>query len=116
MYKKWDFAILCRPPFDEMRLKDYLLQEGFEKEMESISSAQVLIHGSFAHPSASLEDAREGWKEIFNVYSMAWQKRSSRSSRPFSGRNVTDRLASLKRIEKKHTASVLSCILALNVV
>jgi DNA primase len=51
---------------DEMNVKDYLLQQGFEKEIENILSPHVLIHGSFAHTSASTEEAREGWREIFN--------------------------------------------------
>lgn len=52
--------------FGKMNMKDYLLQQGFEKEIETILSSHILIHGSFAHTSASIEDAREGWKEIFN--------------------------------------------------
>jgi len=51
---------------NEMDLKEYLLREGFESEMTAILSPQILIHGAFAKPSASLEEAREGWKEIFN--------------------------------------------------
>lgn len=51
---------------DEMNLKDYLLQQGFEKEVATILSSHVLIHGSFAQTSASLEEAHKGWKEIFN--------------------------------------------------
>lgn len=51
---------------DEMNLKDYLLQQGFEKEVETILSSHVLIHGAFALLSASVEAAREGWREIFN--------------------------------------------------
>lgn len=50
----------------KMDIKDYLLQQGFKKEIEAILSSHVLIHGSFAHASASLEEARKGWEEIFN--------------------------------------------------
>ncbi|MBA3812903.1 MAG: DNA primase [Alphaproteobacteria bacterium] len=53
-------------PLDEMNLKDYLLKQGFEKELDDIFSSRVLIHGAFASPSSSFEGAREGWKEIFN--------------------------------------------------
>jgi len=52
--------------FGKMTMKDYLMQQGFEKEVETILSSHVLIHGSFALPSASIEEAREGWREIFN--------------------------------------------------
>lgn len=51
---------------DERNMKDYLLQQGFEKEIDTILSSHILIHGSFAHSSASLEEARIGWREIFN--------------------------------------------------
>lgn len=51
---------------DKMTMKDCLLQQGFDKELETILSAQVLIHGSFALPSASTEEAHAGWREIFN--------------------------------------------------
>lgn len=51
---------------DEREMKDYLLGQGFTQEIEKICSPHILIHGSFALPRASLEEAREGWKEIFN--------------------------------------------------
>ncbi len=51
---------------DEMPVKDYLLQEGFEEEVETLLSPHLLVHGAFAKSSAPLEDARQGWKEIFN--------------------------------------------------
>jgi len=50
----------------EESLKDFLLKDGFEGEIEKILSPQVLIHGAFAKASASFEEAREGWKEIFS--------------------------------------------------
>lgn len=62
-------GILCfyaRGGLDEMNMKDYLLQQGFEKEIENILSSHVLIHGSFAYTSAPVEAAYEGWREIFN--------------------------------------------------
>lgn len=51
---------------DETAMKDYLLEQGFTREIEKILSSHILIHGSFALPHASLNEAREGWKEIFN--------------------------------------------------
>lgn len=51
---------------DERNMKDYLLQQGFEKEVGTILSPHILIHGSFAYPTASIEAARTGWREIFN--------------------------------------------------
>lgn len=46
-------------------LSETLLHNGFEREVNEILSPHILIHGSFAKSSASLEEAREGWKEIF---------------------------------------------------
>jgi DNA primase len=61
-------AILCyyaeQNP-EEISLKDFLLRQGYETELDAILSPQVLIHGAFAKPSASLEEARVGWREIF---------------------------------------------------
>lgn len=51
---------------DEMPVKNYLLQKGFEDELEVLLSPHLLIHGAFAKSSAPLEEARQGWKEIFN--------------------------------------------------
>jgi DNA primase len=47
-------------------MKDYLLGQGFTHEVDKILSPHILIHGSFALPRVSLDEAREGWKEIFN--------------------------------------------------
>jgi len=51
---------------DETPLNDYLLRKGFEDEIDILLSPHLLIHGAFAKSSASLEEARQGWKEIFN--------------------------------------------------
>ena len=50
----------------KINLKEYLLHNGFENEVTAVLAPQILIHGAFASPSASLEDARNGWKELFN--------------------------------------------------
>ena len=55
---------------DEEALKPYLLYRGFEQEVETLLSPQVLIHGAFAQLSASKEEAYIGWKEIFNYLQM----------------------------------------------
>lgn len=62
-------GILCLYATGDLRgvdIKAYLFQHGFEQEVEMVLSSHILIHGSFASSSASLEEAREGWKEIFN--------------------------------------------------
>jgi DNA primase len=50
----------------ERSLADYLLEMGFEEELKLLASPHLLIHGAFAKPSASTEEARAGWKEIFS--------------------------------------------------
>ncbi len=62
-------TILCfyaEGALNEINLKDYLIRHGFENEVNAALSPQVLIHGAFAKPSASLEEARAGWREIFD--------------------------------------------------
>ena len=59
---------------DEMLVKDYLLSKGFEGEVETLLSPHVLIHGAFAKPSASEEEARAGWREIFSRLQSAMGK------------------------------------------
>jgi DNA primase len=59
---------------DEMSMNDYLNREGFENEVEEILSPQILIHGSFAKTTATFEEAREGWREIFNRLQNALSK------------------------------------------
>lgn len=56
----------AKEELNERSLKDYLLSEGFENTLKTLLSPQVLIHGAFAMPSASFDEARDGWREIFN--------------------------------------------------
>ncbi|MBX9786367.1 MAG: DNA primase [Alphaproteobacteria bacterium] len=65
----------------EEPLKDFLLKGGFEDELERLLSPQVLLHGAFAKTSASFEEAREGWKEIFSRLERHSAKEDLRSAR-----------------------------------
>lgn len=47
-------------------LRDYLMEAGFQDEIDDILSSNVLIHGAFAKSIASREEALEGWRDIFN--------------------------------------------------
>lgn len=49
---------------NDVSLKDYLLGADLKDELEDILSPNVLIHGSFAEPSASYDEALKGWKDI----------------------------------------------------
>lgn len=62
-------------------LKAFLFKEGFEDEVERLLSPQVLLHGAFAKASASFEEAREGWKEIFGRLEGRSAKDDLRSAR-----------------------------------
>lgn len=50
---------------DQTSLREYLISQGFEGEIKRVLAPQTVIHGAFAHPHASQEEAHEGWKEIF---------------------------------------------------
>jgi len=86
---------------DEMNMKDYLLQQGFEKEIESVLSSHVLIHGSFAHTSASAEAVREGWREIFNRIQNSLGKKDLKAAQERLAEEMSqtawDRLKELKK-------------------
>lgn len=88
---------------DEMSLKDYLLQQGFEKEVEAILSSQVLIHGSFANPSVSSEEAREGWKEIFNRIQHILGKKDVKAAQELLAEEMSEEAWHRLKALKKHT-------------
>lgn len=46
------------------KLKEFLLNADLKDELENILSPNVLIHGSFAEPTASYEVALQGWNDI----------------------------------------------------
>lgn len=53
-------------PLDVESVRAYLVDKGFEQEVKTLLSPQVLIHGAFAKASAPLEEVQRGWKEIIN--------------------------------------------------
>jgi DNA primase len=90
-------------PLDEMNLKDYLIQQGFEKEIKAIFSSQVLIHGSFAHPSTSCEEAREGWKEIFDRIQNSLGKKDLKAAQEYLAEEMSQEAWHRLKELKKHT-------------
>lgn len=90
-------------PLDKTCLKDDLLKRGFEKDIETILSSQVLIHGSFALPSASQEAAREGWKEIFNRMQLGLGKKDLKDAQDHLAAEMSQEAWHRLKALKKHT-------------
>lgn len=88
---------------DEMDVKDYLLQEGFEKELETILSSQVLLHGSFALSSASTDEAREGWKELFNRVQNSLGKKDIKAAQEHLAEEMSETAWNRLKALKKNT-------------
>jgi len=87
----------------EENLKDFLLKQGLSREVEELLSPQVLIHGAFAKPSASLEEAREGWKEIFNRIQHRGTKDDLRSAQNSLAEEMSDEAWQRLKVLKKNT-------------
>ncbi len=85
----------------DMNLKEYLHHEGFDTELNDILSPPVLIHGAFAKESASLEEAREGWREIFNRIQTDLGKSDLKAAQDYLANNMSieawERLKMLKK-------------------
>lgn len=87
----------------EMSIKDYLYCEGFETEVDKILSPQVLIHGSFAKMTATLDEAREGWREIFNRHQYALSKEDLTQARDSLALEMSDNAWQRLKMLKKQT-------------
>ena len=90
-------------PLDETHLKDYLIGRGFEKDIGTILSSQVLIHGSFALPTASHEAALEGWKEIFNRMQLNLGKKDLQEAQDHLAEKMPPEAWHRLKALKKHT-------------
>jgi len=90
---------------NEINLKDYLIREGFESEVDAILSPQVLIHGAFAKPQASLEEAGKGWREIFNSIQRTLGKNDIKAAQDFLADEMsTEAWHRLKMLKKSTLA------------
>lgn len=87
----------------EETLKDFLLKSGFEDEVERLLSPQVLLHGAFAKASASFEEAREGWKEIFSRLERHSTKEDLRSARDSLAKEMSPEAWQRFKMLKKST-------------
>ena len=88
---------------NEINLKDYLFRGGFETEVAAILSPQVLIHGAFAKASASLEDAREGWREIFNRIQNTLGKNDLKAAQDNLAEEMSEKAWQQLKMLKKNT-------------
>ena len=86
---------------NEINLKDFLIRQGLDNEVNAVLSPQVLIHGAFAKPSASLEEARTGWREIFNHIQRTLGKNDIKAAQDFLANEMSaeawHRLKTLKK-------------------
>lgn len=87
----------------EEPLKDFLFKEGFEHEIERLLSPQILLHGAFAKASASFEEAREGWKEIFGRLEERSTKDDLRSARDSLAKEMSSETWQRFKMLKKST-------------
>lgn len=88
---------------NKIGLKDYLLHKGFENEVAAILSPQVLIHGAFAKSSASLEEAREGWREIFNRIQNTLGKNDLKAAQDHLAEEMSEKAWQRLKMLKKST-------------
>jgi DNA primase len=87
----------------EESLKDFLLKGGFENEIKRLLSPQILLHGAFAKASASFEEAREGWKEIFSRLERHSAKDDLRSAQDFLADEMSSEAWQRFKMLKKST-------------
>ncbi len=87
---------------DEEPLKDYLLHKGFGDELDVLLSPHLLIHGAFAKSSASLDEAREGWKEIFNRMQRTLGKNDLKLAQDTLAEEMSDKAWQRLKILKKN--------------
>jgi len=88
---------------NEINLKDYLIREGFESEVDAVLSPQVLIHGAFAKSLASLEEARAGWREIFNRIQRTLSKNDLKAAQDFLADEMSNEAWHRLKMLKKNT-------------
>ncbi len=88
---------------NEISLKDYLLHHGFESEIEAILSPQILIHGAFAKPTASFEEVREGWKEVYNHIQQSLGKEDLKAAQEYLADQMSPQAWQRLKLLKKNT-------------
>jgi DNA primase len=59
------FKINEKQTLDTEELQHHMKNRGFERLLETVLSHEIYQHAAFAKPSSSLEDAREGWQDVW---------------------------------------------------
>ncbi|MBL0942490.1 MAG: toprim domain-containing protein, partial [Alphaproteobacteria bacterium] len=55
------------PDLDGKTLKPHLLEQGHLETLDKILTEDTYLHASFARPNASIEAAKKGWKDIWQL-------------------------------------------------
>lgn len=53
------------PGLDAAQMHDHMNNTGYERLLNGVLSQEVYQHAAFAKPNSSLEDAREGWQDVW---------------------------------------------------
>lgn len=62
-------TLVASEDLDSSRLRDHLSEAGFDHVLKALLSKNVYMHGRFARPDQSTEDALAGWLDTFKTYS-----------------------------------------------
>ncbi len=61
-------VIAREPDLDSEGLKCHLSEQGYTGVLSDISNSEVYVHGRFARPEGSLDEARDGVEDILKAY------------------------------------------------
>ncbi len=87
------------PDLDTVGLKCHLSDRGYSGILGEILSPEVYVHGGFARPEGSLDEARDGVQDVLKVY----RKRQAASETEEAGRHLAEDMSEerLARLEAK---------------
>ncbi len=88
-----------QPDLDSVDLKCHLRDQGHSGVLDEILSPAVYVHGRFARPEGSLEEARDGVQDILRAY----RRRQAASETEEAGRHLSEDMSeeTLARLEAK---------------
>ncbi len=91
--------IAREPDLDTVGLKRHLSDQGYAGILGEILSPEVYVHGGFARPEGSLDEARDGVQDVLKVY----RKRQAASETEEAGRHLAEDMSEerLARLEAK---------------
>ena len=91
--------IAHEPDLDTAGLKCHLRDQGYAGILGEFLSPKVYMHGRFARPEGSLDEARNGVQDILKVY----RRRQATSETEEAGRHLAEDMSEgkLARLEAK---------------